>query len=161
MRNEIPLICYLKLHETNKNQFTNFTQKPNKAKTLQMTMNLYLMGKSFVTLNKPLMVFTGTNESSVEYYLNAVTANLILSIGPEPINKPLHQKCVYRSTALLQTRRCSSTVQLKNGFLYYTKKLNPVGNALHVSFQNCLTLKEINNIKVFYLLNIADSKNPK
>ena len=49
------------------------------------------------------MVFTGTNESSVEYYLNAVTANLILSIGPESINKPLHQNCVHRSTALLQT----------------------------------------------------------
>ena len=116
------------------------------------------MGKSFVTSNKPLMVFTGTNESSVEYYVNAVTANLILSIGPEPINKPLHQKCVYRSTALLQT---TLEVQLKNGFLYYTKKLNPIRNALHVSFQNCLTLKEVNNIKVFYLLNIAHSKNPK
>ena len=87
----------------NKNQFTNFTQIPSKAKTLQMTMNLYLMGKSFVTSNKPLMVFTGTNESSVEFYVSAVTANLILSIGPEPINKPLHQKCVYGSLALLQT----------------------------------------------------------
>ena len=114
MRNEIPLICYFKLHETNNNQLTNFTQIPKKAETLQMTMNLYLMGKSYVTSNKPLMVFTGTNESSVEYYLSAVTANLILSIGPEPINKPLHQNCVHRSTALLQPR---STVQLKNGFL--------------------------------------------
>ena len=33
------------------------------------------------------MVFTGTDpEYSVETYLNAVTANLILNIGPEPIN---------------------------------------------------------------------------
>ena len=103
MRTENLLIYYLKLHETNKNQFTNFTKKPNEAEALQMTMKLYLMGKSFVTSNKPLMVFTGTNESSVEYYVNAVTANLNLSIGPEPINKPLHQKCVYRSTALLET----------------------------------------------------------
>ena len=77
MRNEIPLICYLKLHETNKNQLTNFTQIPKKTETLQMIMSLYLRGKSFVRSNKPLMVFTGTNESSVEYYLNAVTANLI------------------------------------------------------------------------------------
>ena len=39
------------------------------------------------------MVFTGTDpEYSVEDYLNAVTANLILNIGPEPINTPLHQK---------------------------------------------------------------------
>ena len=38
------------------------------------------------------MVFTGTDpEYSVEDYLNAVTANLILNIGPEPINTPLHQ----------------------------------------------------------------------
>ena len=33
------------------------------------------------------MVFTGTDpEYSVEDYLNAVTANLILNVGPEPIN---------------------------------------------------------------------------
>ena len=38
------------------------------------------------------MVFTGTDpEYSVENYLNAVTAKLILNIGPEPINTPLHQ----------------------------------------------------------------------
>ena len=36
------------------------------------------------------MVFTGTDpECSVEDYLNAVTANLILNIGPKPINTPL------------------------------------------------------------------------
>ena len=50
------------------------------------------MGGSSITSNKPLMVFTGTDpEYSVEDYLNAVTANLILNIGPEPINTPLHQ----------------------------------------------------------------------
>ena len=56
-----------------------------------MTMNPYLMGGSLITSNKPLMVFTGKDpEFFVEDYLNAVTANLILIIGPEPINKPLH-----------------------------------------------------------------------
>ena len=56
-----------------------------------MTMNPYLRGGSSITSNKPLMVFTGTDpEYSVEDYLNAVTANLILDIGPEPINTPLH-----------------------------------------------------------------------
>ena len=55
----------------------------------------------------------------------------------------------------------ASAVLLNNGFLLYTKNLNPIGNALHVSFQKCLTLKEINNIKEFYLLSIADSQNPK
>ena len=38
------------------------------------------------------MLFTRTDpEYSVEDYLNAFTINLVLIIGPEPINKPLHQ----------------------------------------------------------------------
>ena len=50
------------------------------------------------------MVFTGTDpEYSVEDYLNAVTANLILNIGPEPINTPLHQNWIHRHPALIQT----------------------------------------------------------
>ena len=77
---------------------------PNAAESLQMTMNPYLMGGSSITSSKPLMVFTGTDpEYSVEDYLNAVTANLILNIGPEPINTPLHQNWIHRRTALIQT----------------------------------------------------------
>ena len=50
------------------------------------------------------MIFTGTDpEHSVEDYLNAVTANLILNMGPEPINKPLSQNWIHRRTALIQT----------------------------------------------------------
>ena len=50
------------------------------------------------------MALTGTDpECSVEDYLNAVTANLILNIGPEPINTPLHQNWIHRRTALIQT----------------------------------------------------------
>ena len=75
----------------------------NAAESLQMTMNLYLMGGSSIISNKPLIVFTGKDpENSVEYYLNAVTANLILNIGPEPTNTPLHQKWIHRRTALTQ-----------------------------------------------------------
>ena len=87
MQNEIPLPYYLQQHEITKNQLSNFSQMPNAAELLQMTMNPYLMGGSSITSNKPLMVITGTDpEYSVEDYLNAVTANLILNIGPEPIN---------------------------------------------------------------------------
>ena len=104
MQNEIPLPYYLQQHEITKNQLTNFSQKPNAAESLQMTMNPYLMGGSSITSNKPLMVFTGTDpEYSVEDYLNAATANLILNIGPEPINTPLHQNWIHRRTALSQT----------------------------------------------------------
>ena len=65
---------------------------PNAVESLQMTMNPYLMSGSTKPSNKPMMVFTGTDpDYSVEEYLNAVTANLILNIGPEPIITPLHQ----------------------------------------------------------------------
>ena len=81
-----------------------FLQIPNAAESLQMTMNPYLIGGSSITSKKALMVFTGTDpEYSVEVYLNAVTANLILNIGPEPINTPLHQNWIHRRTALIQT----------------------------------------------------------
>ena len=100
MQIEIPLPYYLQQHEITKNQLSNFSEMPNAAESLQMTMNPYLMGRSSITSNKPLKVFTGTDpEYSVEDYLNAVTANLILNIGPEPINTPL----IHRRTALIQT----------------------------------------------------------
>ena len=96
MQNEIPLPYYLQQHEITKNQLSNFSQMPNAAESLQMTMNPYLMGGSSITSNKPLMVFTGTDpEYSVEDYLNAITANLILNIGPEPIITPLHQNWIH------------------------------------------------------------------
>ena len=103
MQNEIPQ-PYYQQHEITKNQLTNFSQIPNAAESLQMTTNPHLKGVSSITSNKPLMVFTGTDpEYSVEDYLNAVTANLILNIGPEPINTPLHQNWIHRRTALIQT----------------------------------------------------------
>ena len=50
------------------------------------------------------MVFTGTDpDYSVEDYINAVTANLILNIGPEPIKTPLHQNWIHIRTAQKQT----------------------------------------------------------
>ena len=104
MQNEIPLPYYLQQHEITKNQLSNFSQMPNAAESLQMTMNPYLMGESSITSNNLLMVLTGTDpEYSVEDYLNAVTAILILNIGPEPINTPLHQNWIHRRTALIQT----------------------------------------------------------
>ena len=58
---------------------------PHVAESLKMTIIPYPMDGSSITSNKPLMVFTGTDpEYSVEDYLNAVTAILILNIGPEP-----------------------------------------------------------------------------
>ena len=59
------------------------------------------MGGSLITSNKPLMEFTGTDpEYSVEDYSNAVTANLILIIGPEPINTTRHQNWIKRRTSV-------------------------------------------------------------
>ena len=104
MQKEIPLPYYLQQHEKTKNQLSNFSQMPNAAVSLHMTMNRYLMGRSSITSNKPLMLFIGTDpEYFVEDYLNAVTANLILNIGPETINTPLHQNWIHKRTALIQT----------------------------------------------------------
>ena len=137
LQNKIPLPYYLQQHEITKNQLTNFSQMPYAAESLQMTMNPHLIGGSSITSNKPLMVFTGTDpEYSVEDYLNAVTANLFLNIGPEPINTPLHQNWTHRRTALIQT-----TLD---------------GAAQKWFSQKCLILKEINNTKEFYAIKFAD-----
>ena len=62
------------------------------------------MGGSSISSNKRLMIFTGLDpEYFVEDYLNAITANLILNTGPEPVNTPLHQNWIHRRTALIQT----------------------------------------------------------
>ena len=67
-------------------------------------MKPYLMGGSSISSNKPLMVFTVTDpEYPVEDCLNAVTVNLILNIGPEPVSTPLHQNWIHRRTAIIQT----------------------------------------------------------
>ena len=96
MQNEILLPYYLQSHEITKSQLTNFSQIPNAAESLQITTNPYLMGGSSITSNKPFMVFTGTNpEFSVEDSLNAVTANLVLNIGPVPMNTPPHQNWIH------------------------------------------------------------------
>ena len=49
MQNEIPLTYYLHQPEKTKTQLTNFSQIPNAAESLQMTMNPYLMGKSTIS----------------------------------------------------------------------------------------------------------------
>ena len=123
---------------------------PNAAESLQMTMNPYLMGGSSITSNKPLMVFTGTDpEFSVQDYLNAVTANLILNIGPEPINTPFYQNWIHRRTALIQTT-LDGAAQKWFSVLPIDKK-KQIGKDLHKNFQKCLILKKINNIKEFYV----------
>ena len=100
-----------------KNQLTNFSQIPNAAESLQMTMNPYPMGELSISTNKQLMVFSGTDpEYSVEVYPNEVTANLILIIGPEPMNTRLYQNWIHRRTFLSTPHL---TVQLENCFQFF------------------------------------------
>ena len=61
MQNEIPLPYYLQQHEIKEKKLTNFYQRPNAAKSLQMTMNPYLMGGFLISSNKPLILITGTD----------------------------------------------------------------------------------------------------
>ena len=56
MLNEIPLPYSVQQHELTKSQLTKFSQIPNAAESLQMTMNPYLMGGSSISPNKPLLL---------------------------------------------------------------------------------------------------------
>ena len=111
-----------------------------------MNMNPYLMGGSIISSNKPLMVFTGTNpEYPVEDYLNAVTANSILNIGPEPVYTTLHQKLIHRRRALIQTTLDGAAQKRFLDWKHSTK-----------NFQKCSTVKKINNIKDFFATKSLD-----
>ena len=141
----------MKLPKANSQVSNNYQTKQKHFKWLWIFTQL---GKSTETSNKPLMFITGTDENWGNDLRNAVTANLYLNQGPEPKKKPLHQNWVRRRTAMIQTML---EVQLKNGFLSYPLNWNLIGNALFMSFQKYLTLKEINNIKEFYGMKIAES----
>ena len=133
MHNEIPLTYYLQQHE--------ITKKPtyklfSKIKCRRITTDDYesiLVGGSSRSSNKPLIVFTGTDpEYSVKNYLNAVTANLILNIGLEPVNTPLHQKWIHRRTALIQSTLDGAAqkwfsvlpMQIKSDWKRFTKEFS-------------------------------------
>ena len=147
---------------------------------LQMTMNPYIMGGSSIRSSKPLMVFTGIDpEHSVEDYLNAVTANLILNIGPEPINTPLHQNWIHRRRALIQTtldgvtQECFSVlpIEIKSDW----KRFTQVFSKMFVSERNkqhqrvlCNEIRRLPNETIkqlavpnAYSLNTYDYKNTK
>ena len=67
-------------------------------------MRPHHMSGSSITSKKPLMVITGAYpEFSGEDFLESVTANFILKIGPEPMNTHSHQNWIHRQTALIQT----------------------------------------------------------
>ena len=128
---------------------------PNAAESLQMTLNPYLMGGSSITSNKPLMVFTGTDpEYSVEDYLNVVTANLILKIGPEPIITPLHQNWIHRRTALIQTaldgaaQKCFSVlpIEIKSDWKRFTQEFSKrVDSEINKQTSADYQMKQLNN----------------
>ena len=62
------------------------------------------MGKSSIKINKILNTLAVKYpENSITGYLNDVSANLILNIGPERINTILHQNWIHRITVLIQT----------------------------------------------------------
>ena len=186
MQNEIPLPDYLQQHEITKNQLSIFSQMPNAAESLQMTMNPYLMGGSSITSNKPLMVFTGTHpEYSVEDYLNAVTAILILNIGPEPINTPLHQNWIHRRTALIQTTLDGAAqkwfsvlpIEIKSNWKRFTQEFSKMFDSERNKQQQRVLCNEIRRlpnetikqlavrietlVRKAYSLNTHDYKNTK
>ena len=154
MQNEISLPYYLQQHEISKNQHSNFSQMTKAAESLQMTMNPYLMGGLSITSNKPLMVFTGTNhEYSVEDYLYAVTANLILNIGLESINTPLNQNWIHRQTALIQTTLDGAA---QKWFSVLPKEIKSDWKRFTQEFSKMFDSERHKNIKEFYATKYAD-----
>ena len=151
-----------------------------------MTMNPYLMRGSSISSNKPLMVFTGTDpEYSVEDYLNAVRANLILNTGPEPVKTPLHQNWIHRRAALIQTaldgsaQKCFSVLPIKiksdwkNFTQEFSKSFDSDRNKQHQRFL-CNDIRRILNetikqlavrietlVQKAYSLNTHDHKKTK
>ena len=154
MQKEIPLPYFLQQHETSKSQLTSFSQMPNAAESLQMTMNPYLMGGSSITSNKLLMVFTGTYpEYSVEDYLNAVTANLTINIGPKLINTTLHQNWIHRRTALIQTKLDGAaqkwfsvlTIDIKSDWKRFTQEFSKMFASERNKQQEFYAMKFVDN----------------
>ena len=122
MQNEISIPFSLQQHKITKSQLTKISQMPHGAELLQMTMNPYLMGGSSITSNKPLMVFTGTDpEYSVEDYLNAVTANLVLNIGLEPVNTASIQITFYVAA---QKWFLALHIEIKSDWKRFTQELS-------------------------------------
>ena len=109
-----------------------------------------MSGSSIIT-NKPLRVSTGADpEYSVEEFLNAVTAKIILNLGPKPIKSTLHQSRILKRTDINHARLCSSktalilTVDIKSDWKRFTK-----------TFLKMVDSER--NIKEFYEMKFADS----
>ena len=132
------------------------------------------------------MVFTGTDpEYSVEDYLNAVTANLILNIGPEPINTPLHQNWIHRRTALIQTTLDGAAqkwfsvlpIEIKSNWKRFTQEFSKMFDSERNKQQQRVLCNEIRRlpnetikqlavriktlVRKAYSLNTHDYKNTK
>ena len=91
------------------------------------------MCDSSITSNKPLMVFPGTDpQHAVEDYFNAVTANFILSIEPEPINTPPHRNWVHKRSFLIKTTLYGSA---EKQFSVLPIEDNQNKNVSHMAFQ--------------------------
>ena len=100
------------------------------------------------------MLFTVIDpEYSVEDYFNAVTANLIINIGPEPINTPHHPNWIHRRTAFIQTTLDGAAQKL---FSVLPKDIKSDWKRFTQEFRKCLILKKTSNIKEFYALKFVD-----
>ena len=85
----------------------------------------------------------------IEGYFNAVTANLILNIGSEPVNL---QNWIHRRTALIQTTLDGAVDK------WFSVLLNQIGSDSHKNFQKNSTPKETNNTREFYIMKCVESQ---
>ena len=124
MQKVIALPYYLHQHKITRNTAHKFFSKTNCSRITPNDYESIPYGGSSIFSNKPLMVLTGRDpEYSEEDWLNAVTANLILNIGPEPVNTPLHRNWIHRRSALIQTT-FDSAAQKRFSYLLIDIKSN-------------------------------------
>ena len=99
------------------------------------------------------MIFTGTDhEYSVEDYLFAVAANLLLNIEPESNYTILHQIRIYRRTAVEQITLNGLD---QEWFSDFPKQIKHDWKRFTQKFSKCNNAKKINSDKKFLIVKSA------
>ena len=78
---------------------------------------------------------------------------MILNIGPEPINTPLHQNWIHRRTALIQTTLDGAA---QKWFSVLPREIKSNWKRFTQEFSKMFDSEETNNNKEFYVMKFAD-----
>ena len=78
------------------------TQTPSPV-VCRTTQIIYPYFGGSVPMQQPLRPFHGTDSAyTTEGFLNAITANMVMTAGPEQTDSPYHDACILKQSALIQ-----------------------------------------------------------